>query len=198
MDINELKRKLWVIVRADDDPELELENQYLPLTIPERITFFRYILHEWKEGGVGNMLERRYHHEEVPAFLYLHMGAYPEQTPRDLYHDHLSEHTDRLNKLFRKRVPAQLRKEENAAKDILDRQRMLDGVTSVNDFNPDERRFTAQEAADYLGVALKTLYDYNTDGILQPFSPNGKYVFYLKSQLDYFLNNRRKKRKREN
>lgn len=198
MEIKELKTKLWALIRADDDPEAELENQYLHLVIPDRIMFFKYILHEWKEKGVDKMLERRWEHEEVPTLFHIQQKAFPELSPRDLFYSHLDEHIKLLKNIFEKKVPALLRKEERAARDIFDRNRVLSGATTKNDFDPAQKRYNTKDAADYIGVEVKTLYDYNTKGILVPFCPNGKINFYLQSQLDTYLDNKvKKKRKRK-
>ncbi|MDR3105092.1 MAG: helix-turn-helix domain-containing protein [Yokenella regensburgei] len=61
--------------------------------------------------------------------------------------------------------------------------------TTQNQKTPQEKKFTRPEAADYLGVATRTLANWHSTGRVKiPFYKVGrKKTIYLKSDLDAYL-----------
>jgi excisionase family DNA binding protein len=49
---------------------------------------------------------------------------------------------------------------------------------------PHTKPMRAQEAADYLGVRLSTLYRWTARGILKPLRPGGKLMIFYERDLD--------------
>jgi excisionase family DNA binding protein len=75
--------------------------------------------------------------------------------------------------------------------------RKLEGIEnallSLTDNRPKvNERLTAKEAADYLNIALPTLYAHTSQKTIKHFK-SGKKLSFLKSDLDEFLNQGRKK-----
>ena len=74
--------------------------------------------------------------------------------------------------------------------------RKLEGIESVllqlTDTRPKvNERLTAKAAADYLNIALPTLYSHSSKKAI-PFYKTGKKLSFLKSDLDEYLNQGRK------
>lgn len=73
----------------------------------------------------------------------------------------------------------------------------LEGIESalfqLTDTRPKiNERFTAKQAADYLNIALPTLYAHTSQKLIKHYK-TGKKLSFLKSDLDEFLNEGRKK-----
>ena len=51
----------------------------------------------------------------------------------------------------------------------------------------DKTLLTLNEAARYLGLSSSTLYKFSSKRIIRTYCPNGKKIFFKKSDLDEFL-----------
>lgn len=184
MDYNRFNGLLVEILQVDERPDRKLNELLLQLPLPDRISFLEYIRLEYKQGAVTAKLEERYENEPAPSFLKEKVNE--EMGPRDLFYLHIASLIEEMDYVCTKLIPEKLKDYYRDVEDIVQREKVLSKLNMTSEPATDEKIYNGQEAAEYLGVKIETIYYYNYKKWLKPYTHGGKLLLYTKSQLDNF------------
>ena len=182
MDFSKLNEMLREFVQEDKQPYKKLTEQLYQLNIPERIDYLNYIKSEHERGVINGILEQRFENEEPPTHLNYSDN---ELTPRDTFFQHIQDLGEHFDRICTKTIPEQLKEYQRQIKDTIDRQRAMEKYGMGSQDNPlEEEMLTVEQAAEFLGKTVKTIYSYTSkrNQKLIPYT-YGRDILIPKSQL---------------
>ena len=152
---------LHAIIRDDVEPQKTLKKILCTINPQERLSFLNYLMSEYREGMVDELLEIRFEYDTANNREGYAAGEFNMYTPAEASYLLLCSTADAIKNLFNNYVPSLLK--------TLDKS--FHTSTIITPMNPEpvyddkEEYLTTPEAAAFLRIEQGTLHHYVSRGI---------------------------------